>query len=244
MSDPKPSSHRRPRRRRRRSSSSSPEIPASNNESTEAAPDTKGKTSRPVAPTKKETALLPDFPGLSIDQIHVPGTAVECRAAADEILAAGVGGFDTEARPTFKAGQKSDGPHLVQFALSDKAFLFQLYRKECEEIAADLITSKQVLKVGFGLKNDHGQIRNRLGINLNHVLDLDQVFRRMGYRGQIGVRGAMGALLNLGFKKSKSITTSNWSLRKLRSAQLLYAANDAFAALKVMEALRAEGHLD
>jgi ribonuclease D len=52
----------------------------------------------------------------------------------------------------------------------------------------------------------------------------------------------MGALLQLGFKKSKSITTSNWAAPELRPAQLLYAANDAFAALKIMEALQARGH--
>ncbi len=202
-----------------------------------------GYTTRPVAPTKDESALLPAFQGLSPDQIHVPGTRAECQQAVDEILAAGTGGFDTEARPTFRAGQQSDGPHVVQFALTDKAFIFQLHRSECEKAVSDLIASKEVLKVGFGLKNDHGQIRSRLGITLNHSLDLDQVFRKIGYRGQIGVRGAMGVMLKLGFKKSKSITTSNWAELELRPAQLLYAANDAFAALKIMEELQEEGYL-
>lgn len=197
----------------------------------------------PVAPTKAETALLPAFAGLSHDRIHVPATPAECERAANEIFSAGVGGFDTEARPTFRAGETSDGPHVVQFALTDKAFIFQLHRSECEEVVSDLIASEEVLKVGFGLKNDHGQIRNRLGITLKHVLDLDQVFRKQGYRGQIGVRGAMGALLKQGFKKSKSITTSNWAKPELRPAQLLYAANDAYAALKIMEALEEKGHL-
>jgi hypothetical protein len=196
-----------------------------------------------VAPTKVETALLPAFEGLSLDQIQVPATRNECRDAVDEILAAGVGGFDTEARPTFRAGQKSDGPHVVQFALTYKALIFQLHRSECEKAVAELIASNDVLKVGFGLKNDHGQIRSRLGISLNRVLDLDQIFRKMGYRGQIGVRGAMGALLKQCFKKSKSTTTSNWAARELRPGQLLYAANDAFAALKIMEALQKEGHI-
>ena len=202
-----------------------------------------GKKSWPVAPTKAETASLPPFAGLSLDQIHIPETRTECQAAADELFEAGLGGFDTEAKPTFRAGQKSDGPHVVQFALSDKAFIFQLHRRECERVVADLLASTDVLKVGFGLKNDRGQIRRRLGISLTHVLDLDQVFRKLGYRGQIGVRAAMGAILKLGFKKSKSITTSNWAVADLRPAQLLYAANDAFAALKIMEALQAEGHL-
>lgn len=239
---PTPQPRRRRRRRRRRSTSSTPPAP-----STDAGPGKPEKVNdetRPVAPTKAETALLPAFPGVSPDRIHVPKTTAGCQAAADEIFAAGVTGFDTEAKPTFKAGEKSGGPHVVQFALTDKAFIFQLHRTQCQKVAADIIASKRVLKVGFGLKNDHGQIRNRLGIKLTHVLDLDQIFRKLGYRGQIGVRGAMGALLNLSFPKSKSVTTSNWAAAELTPRQLLYAANDAFAALKIMEALEQEGHLD
>jgi len=154
-----------------------------------------------------------------------------------------VTGFDTEAKPTFRKGQKCDGPHLVQFALTDKAFLFQLHHQECQKASAEIIASQEVLKVGFGLKNDHKQIRNRFNIALNHVLDLDPIFRKMGYRGQIGVRGAMGVLLKQCFKKSKRTTTSNWALPDLSPAQLTYAANDAYAALKIMEALQDQGHL-
>ncbi len=64
----------------------------------------------------------------------------------------------------------------------------------------------------------------------------------MGYSGQIGVRGAMGVILKQCFKKSKSTTTSNWAVKELSPRQLLYAANDAYAALKVMEALQTEEH--
>ncbi|MBT8036063.1 MAG: 3'-5' exonuclease domain-containing protein 2 [Verrucomicrobiae bacterium] len=199
---------------------------------------------RLMAPTKAETNLLPPFQGVSSEQIYVPFTRAECQSAADEIVAAGVGGFDTEAKPTFRKGQRSTGPHVVQFALTDKAFIFQLHHNECEKAAAEVIASNRVLKVGFGLKNDHGQIRHRLGISLNHVLDLDHVFRKLGYRGQIGVRGAMGVLLKQCFKKSKSTTTSNWALPRLSARQLHYAANDAYAAIKIMEALQTEGHLE
>lgn len=197
-----------------------------------------------MAPTKADTALLPNFHGLPPKAIHVPETAAECRAAADELMAAGVTGFDTEAKPTFRVGEKSGGPHVVQFALPDKAFILQLHRGPCEQMAADIIASKEVLKVGFGLRNDRSQIRNRLGITLTHVLDLDQIFRRLGYRGQIGVRAAMGAFLKLNFPKSKSVTTSNWAATKLTPRQLSYAANDAYSALKIMEALQEAGHLE
>ena len=231
MSEPHPNSpHRRT-------------VSASSNSSANAA-EPAPKKAKLIGPTKAETALLPIFQGLSHDQIHVPVTLAECQSAVEEILAAGITGFDTEAKPTFRVGQKSDGPHVVQFALSDRAIIFQLHRSECEKASAELIASKQVLKVGFGLKNDHSQIRRRLGISLNHVLDLDQVFRELGYRGQLGVRGAMGVQLKQCFKKSKSTSTSNWALRDLTPRQLLYAANDSYAALKIMEALQTEGHLE
>ena len=239
MSEPEPP----PTSRHRRRSASSP--PDSSAGSAESGDQKKAKKqTKLLGPTKAETSILPPFPGLSPDHIHIPTTRAECQNAVDEILAARTGGFDTEAKPTFRKGQKCDGPHVVQFALTDKAFIFQLHRSECQKAAADLIASKQVLKVGFGLKNDHKQIRTRLGISLNHVLDLDQVFRKLGYSGQIGVRGAMGVLLMQCFKKSKSTTTSNWALRELTPRQLLYAANDAYAALKIMEALQAGGHLE
>lgn len=196
-----------------------------------------------MGPTKAETALLPPFIGLPLDQIFVPSSRAECQNAVEEILAAGVGGFDTEAKPTFRAGQKSNGPHVIQFSLSDKAFIFQLHHDECAKASSELISSTAVLKVGFGLQNDHNQIRNRLGIELNHVLDLDQIFRELGYRGQIGVRGAMGVLLKQYFNKSKSTTTSNWARPNLTHRQLTYAANDAYAALRIMKALETEGHL-
>lgn len=203
----------------------------------------KERGNRPTAPTKAETALLPPFEGLALEQIHLPRSEKECREAEAAILAAGRAGFDTEARPTFRAGQKSDGPHVVQFALPEAAYIFQLQHSSAETTCARLLASRKVLKVGFGLKNDKGQIRDRLGITLTHVLDLDQTFRQLGYRGKIGVRGAMGALLKLGFKKSKSVTTSNWAQPKLRANQLLYAANDAYAALVILQALEDKGLL-
>lgn len=187
--------------------------------------------------SKADTALLPPFPGLTPDRIHVPHTKAQCEAAATAILAAGIAGFDTEARPTFRAGEKSTGPHVVQFALTDCAYVFQLHRAECLPIVAHLIESDQLLKVGFGLKNDHGQIQNRFGVKLTRVLDLDQIFKKRGHQNQIGVRRAMADLLQLSFPKSKAITTSNWAAKELTPNQLRYAANDAYAALKIMEAL-------
>lgn len=192
---------------------------------------------RRPAPSKEETALLPPFEELTIDRIVVPQTPAQFAAAADAILAAGVAGFDTESKPTFAAGEASEGPHTVQLALHERAFIFQLHRAECWPVLRELLQSPQLLKVGFGLQSDSSQIRAKLGVDLQAVLDLDTWFRKAGYPKSIGVRAAVGVSLQRRFHKSKKTTTSNWSLPQLNERQLLYAANDAFAALKVWEAL-------
>ncbi|NSL56550.1 3'-5' exonuclease [Uliginosibacterium aquaticum] len=189
-------------------------------------------------PSKDDTALLPPFPALTLAQIQVPNTPDAFSAAAAEIMAAGSAGFDTEARPTFHVGQVSDGPHIVQFALADKAFIFQThYAAGCAALV-DLLQSVHLLKAGFGLKSDCSQIRHKLGAQLAGVLDLDHLFRKDGYSGDMGVRAAVGLMLGQRFHKSKKLTTSNWSLPELSAPQLLYAANDAYAAFKVLEAMR------
>ena len=190
-----------------------------------------------VAPSKADTALLEPFIGLALDRIHVPATREEFASATAEIKAAGTVGFDTESKPTFVTGDVSEGPHIVQFAVHSKAFIFRLHRPDCQQYLIELLQSEAVLKVGFGLKSDSGQIQTKLGVNLRAVLDLNNVFKADGYRNAMGVRAAVGIVFCQRFAKSKKITTSNWALPELTPKQLLYAANDAYAALRVLKAL-------
>ena len=190
-----------------------------------------------TAPTKPEIALLEPFAGLALERIHVPANSEEFAAAAAKIKAAGIVGFDTESRPTFVTGDVSEGPHVVQFALHDKAYLFQVHRAEGLPFLVELLESEQVIKVGFGLRSDSGQIFAKLGVKFGGVVDLNTVFRMNGYQKEIGVRTAVGLVFNQRFAKSKKATTSNWSQPRLTPQQILYAANDAYAALKVLEAL-------
>ncbi len=199
------------------------------------------QTVKLAAPSKAETALLEPFRGLPLECIHLPRIPKAIEQAGREITASGLAGFDTESKPTFNVGEKSCGPHVVQFALRNKAFIFQLHLPDCRNLVSDLLQSERVLKIGFGLKNDRGQIQSRFGVPLRAVLDLDQIFRKQGYSRQIGVRAAVGAVLKQNFPKSKRVTTSNWAATDLTPRQLLYAANDAFAALRVMEALKLNG---
>ena len=194
--------------------------------------------SKPI-PSKTELAALPLFAGLSLGQIHLPATRAQFESAAADILAAGLVGFDTESKPTFAPGERSSGPHVVQFALANRAYIFQVHRSEGLDLLTGLLHSTTLVKVGFGLSSDRGQIRDKLGLPLRAVLDLNTLFRQQGYRSAMGVRGAVGVVFGQRFQKSRKVTTSNWALPQLSAPQLLYAANDAFAALKVLQALDA-----
>ena len=190
------------------------------------------------APTKPEIALMEPFVGLTLENIHVPASKQEFESAAAAIKAAGIVGFDTESKPTFVVGDVSEGPHVVQFALHDKAYLFQVHRAEGMPFLLDLLHSDEVIKVGFGLKSDSGQIFKKLGVKFGGVVDLNVVFSMQGYRKEMGARAAVGLVFDQRFAKSKKTTTTDWSQRELTQQQMLYAANDAYAALKVLEALK------
>jgi len=195
------------------------------------------RKTKPV-PDKAAIALLPLFTGLPLARIHVPAHETEFAAAYATIMAAGTVGFDTESKPTFVSGEVSSGPHLLQFALADEAYLFQIHHLAAHPYLSKMLCAAQLLKVGFGLQSDHQHILNRLGIKPAGLLDLNRVFSLQGYHKEMGVRAAVAVLYQQRFAKSRKVTTSNWSQHPLSDAQLLYAANDAYAALKVYDALR------
>lgn len=103
----------------------------------------------------------------------------------------------------------------------------------CVEAAKAVLESSQLLKVGFGLSSDRSRLRSRLGIELRHYIDLGTTLRYQGKKGQVGLRGAVAAVLGARVSKSRSVSTSNWANRTLTDAQKHYAANDAHAALQV-----------
>jgi len=90
------------------------------------------------------------------------------------------------------------------------------------------------------LAGDNTQIRRTLGIEPEHVLDINTIFKAKGYAKELGVKSAVAVMFNQQFAKSRKATTSNWANKVLTDAQIIYAANDAFAALKVYQALKAE----
>ena len=188
-------------------------------------------------PDKEQIALLEVFDRLDLGQIQVVSTPGQASAALQELAGATALGFDTESKPTFAKNELSAGPHIVQLATLHKAWIFQLEDAACRQAVGQLLESPGIIKAGFGLGDDRKRIVHKLGVDLQGVLDLNAVFRDKGYRKDMGVRGAVAVVFNKRFIKSKKAATSNWANAKLTEAQIIYAANDAYAAIRVFAAL-------
>lgn len=193
-------------------------------------------------PDKEAIALLPPFERLGLDRITLVSTAKQAQLAHDVLISARAWGFDTESKPTFKVGETSDGPHVLQLSTAERAWVFQLLDPECRAVSADLLARPDIVKAGFGLGDDRKRIIHKLGIEPAGILELNAIFKAQGYRKEMGVKGAVAVLFNQRFQKSKKAATSNWAVERLSESQLIYAANDAYAAYRVWEALFQPSH--
>lgn len=180
--------------------------------------------------------LLPPYDGIKLDDVRLVKTAAEAQQALAALSASDVIGFDTESKPTFQKGEVSTGPHLVQLATDDTAYLFQIGRPEALAplmgTLRSVLESASILKVGFGLADDVRRVRDKLGIEPRNVLDLSTALR-IDKKHTLGAKAAVARYFGQSMQKSKRITTTNWAQPVLTEKQILYAADDAHVALRV-----------
>ena len=192
-------------------------------------------------PSKEQIQALPVFQNLPMQQIHLIHNIEQCLVLEQELKSCALLGFDTESKPTFAKGEVSTGPHLIQLASHDSAYLFQI-NPEVLEFLKPVFESRDQIKVGFGLKNDAHLFRKK-GIELNSVIELSKCFFAFGFTNPMGLKNAMALLFQVNFPKSKKISTSNWARKTLTPAQIQYAAADAYAPVLVFEELHRLGLL-
>jgi len=188
-------------------------------------------------PDKSAILELEPFVGVEFANVLLPRSDDQLEAAWADLSACRYVGFDTESKPTFVAGQQVAGPDVVQFSTATKAYVFQLRHPACEVLVRAILTDKAVVKVGFDLKQDQVQLRSRLGVEAAPLLDLTRVFHRKGYVRELGIKSAVAVVFGQRFIKSKKVATTNWANERLEPRQVLYAANDAYVALRVLAGL-------
>ncbi len=188
-----------------------------------------------VLPNKEDIQHFPLFQSLAPEQIIVIDRKEQCQAIASELMQAALLGFDSESKPTFQKGEVATGPHLIQLATHERAYLFQV-NAEILAFLKPIFANRDQIKVGFGLKNDAHLFRKK-GIELNSVVELSKCFKAFGLDNPVGLKNAMALLFRVNFPKSKSVSTSNWSRKHLLPQQVAYAAADAYAPVLVFEEL-------
>ncbi|EKU60533.1 hypothetical protein ACINWC323_3539 [Acinetobacter sp. WC-323] len=86
--------------------------------------DTPQQTATPLS--KEQIRALTAFENLASEKIMVIQTLEQCLTLHDQLSSIQVFGFDSESKPTFKVGKKSTGPHVIQLATHDTAYVFQV----------------------------------------------------------------------------------------------------------------------
>ncbi len=184
-------------------------------------------------PTKSEIRALPPFSGLARAQIVILRSAEDIARAERSLALARCVGLDTESKPIFVPNQPRSGPHLIQIASENLAVLCPSHYKPGLALVRSLVESEAVLKVGFGLKSDREPLQRLLGAKLSHVQELSGLVQRLGYQQKMGVQISVAVVLGEYLQKSKKVITSNWASPALSEAQITYAANDAYASLRI-----------
>lgn len=187
-------------------------------------------------PTKEQISALPLYIGLGLSNIYIVENEQQATDALHVLLTESRLGFDTESKPIFQKGQVSPGPSLIQLATETTTFLFPT-RFPCAVAAAkQILTNQNIKKIGFGIKDDNKELRNKLNIDITNTQDLSVTLKQLaGEKNSIGARAAVAMVL--GKRLGKGAQKSNWGAYPLKENQILYAANDAHSAICVERAL-------
>ncbi|MCR9012895.1 3'-5' exonuclease [Gabonibacter chumensis] len=143
-------------------------------------------------------------------------------------------GFDTETKPSFKKGVVHQ-VGLLQLASKERVYLFRLNKCGLPYSLRELLVNEDVLKVGVGIRDDIRALRKMADFLPASFVDLQLFVKAFGIE-EMSFSKLMSIVF--GVKISKRQRTSNWEAPVLTTAQIRYAATDAWGALRMYEALR------
>ena len=181
---------------------------------------------------KTEIAALPkeSFEG----RIYVIYTEADAYKAVNYLNRYDVVGVDTETRPSFWKGQVHKVA-LLQISTEDTCFLFRLNRIGMPDFLQEFLMN-DVLKIGLSLRDDFRKLQKRKNVHAEegNWIELQDYVSRFG----IDDRSLQKIYANLfGKKISKAQRLTNWEAETLTEAQMLYAATDAWACVKIYKSL-------
>ncbi len=178
-----------------------------------------------------ETAQLPaiEFGG----EIRIVDDERAIDEACRHLAAQPVIGFDTETRPSFRAGV-TFRVSLLQLSSPGRCYLFRLNRIPLAKPILQLLADERVLKIGADVAGDLRSLRQIRHFQDGGFVDLQQIAPEWGIEEK-SLR-KLSAIV-LGKRVSKAQRLSNWEAATLTDKQQLYAATDAWVCIRIYEQL-------
>ncbi len=206
----------------------------------------RGGAAPPAAPAAEPQATPSGFPSIISREavnhlplrhfegtIHLVQDDGQLGAMLKQVAKEKVLGFDTESRPSFQRGENYPVA-IVQLSTDDEAWVIQLRGIGDLSPLVKKFSDAGVLKVGVALDQDLAKLRELCAFTPAGFFDLGPATSKLGIQNN-GLR-ALAAIV-LGFRISKSMQRTNWAREVLSQRQLVYAATDAWAGLKIYNAL-------
>lgn len=181
--------------------------------------------------SNEELQVLPT--GAFDGPIEVIEDTENAARACEYLRAAGVIGFDTETRPSFKRGVVNSVA-LLQLSAEDRAFLFRICKMSLPQPVAELFEDAKVQKIGAAIRDDIRILQKCRKFSPRGFIDLQKIVCDYGI-GELSVRKIGGIVM--GIRISKAQRLSNWEAQNLTPAQQSYAATDAWVCLKTYRIL-------
>lgn len=143
-------------------------------------------------------------------------------------------GFDTETRPSFRAGV-SYKVGLLQLSTPDTCYLFRLSHIRLDNRILKILGSRQILKIGADVTGDIRALHALRNFRADGFVDLQVEASRWGIEEK-SLRKLSAIVLNM--RVSKAQRLSNWEAEILTQQQQEYAATDAWVCIEIMKELQ------
>lgn len=177
----------------------------------------------------ESVALLPAarFEG----RIVVVDSEEAVEAACNDLQRYDMVGFDTETRPSFRAGV-SYKVSLLQLSTPEVCYLFRLCNIRLSNPILKILGSHRIIKVGVDITGDIRSLHALRHFKADGFVDLQNEASRWGIEEK-SLR-KLSAIV-LGQRVSKAQRLSNWEAGILTDQQKEYAATDAWVSMHILE---------
>ncbi len=165
--------------------------------------------------------------------IEVVETADALAKACTVLAKESIIGFDTETRPSFKAGV-TNKVALIQLSTKDRCYLIRLNKLALSREILAILSSDTIKKVGADVRNDLTALNRLRHFTPRGFIDLQTEVPKYGIEDK-SLRKISGIVL--GKKVSKAQRLSNWEAKQLTPQQQMYAATDAWVCVEIYNRL-------